>query len=185
MTATAYLANLGACLKTPLATARCGESISLDEGMGIAEWYLREWTGVVHLVGNGGSAAVVAHAHNDLVKACGLRALAYQDVPLLTAFANDNGYQNGYADALSVWVREDDVLIVVSSSGASPNVLRAAHVADDAGAIVITFSGFSPDNPLRRCGDLNFYVPSFDYGQVELTHAALLHCLTDRMAHAR
>ncbi len=182
MTATEYLSALATCLATPRVTVSGGDTISLNEGMGIAEWYVREWTGVVHLVGNGGSASVVAHAHNDLVKVGGQRALVHQDVPLLTAYANDNGYQNGYADALSVWVREDDVLIAVSSSGASPNMLRAAHVAEDAGAIVITFSGFSPDNPLRRCGDLNFYVPSFDYGQVELTHGALLHCLTDRLA---
>ncbi len=184
MTATEYLSALGACLTTPRVTVRGGDSVSLNEGMGIAEWYIREWTGIVHLVGNGGSAAVVAHAHNDLVKAGGKRALVYQDVPLLTAYANDNGYQNGYADALSAWIREDDILIAVSSSGASQNILKAAKVAEDAGAIVITFSGFSPDNPLRRCGDLNFYVPSFDYGQVELTHSALLHCLTDRLQRA-
>jgi D-sedoheptulose 7-phosphate isomerase len=72
----------------------------------------------------------------------------------------------------------------VSSSGASTNILNAVLKAKAAGAVVVTFSGFKTDNPLRQLGDLNFYVPSSDYGQVELTHAALLHCLTDRLAHA-
>jgi D-sedoheptulose 7-phosphate isomerase len=138
----------------------------------------------VHLIGNGGSAAVVSHVHNDLVKACGIRALVYHDAPLATAYANDHGYQNAYADAVAVMLGGGDVLIAVSSSGASLNITNAAAVAKQSGAVVITCTGFLPDNPLRQMGDLNFYVPSSDYGQVELTHAALLHCLTDRLAHA-
>jgi D-sedoheptulose 7-phosphate isomerase len=63
-------------------------------------------------------------------------------------------------------------------------MLQAVKRAKDLSAVVVTCSGFTPDNPLRQLGDLNFYVPSMDYGHVELTHAALLHCLTDRLAHA-
>lgn len=139
----------------------------------------------VHLVGNGGSAAVVAHAQNDLVKAGGIRAHVYQDVPLLTALANDNGYGRNYSDPLAIMLDEGDALIAVSSSGKSPNMHAAALTAKAEGATVITFTGFEPKNPLRQVGHLNFYVPSNDYGFVELTHAALLHCLTDQVAHAR
>ncbi len=184
MTATEYLKGLGACLRTPVATFS-GEAVSLDSAMDVACQQVQHSAGKVHLVGNGGSASVVAHAHNDLVKACGIRALVYQDVPLLTAYANDHGYPWAYGDALSIWLDARDVLIAVSSSGASLNMVQAATVAKQADAIVITCTGFREDNPLRQLGHLNFYVPSSDYGQVELTHAALLHCLTDRLAHAR
>lgn len=176
MTATQYLADLGACLTTVIAAP-----YSLEDAMYTFGVHLRH-VRMVHLVGNGGSASVVAHAQNDLVKACGIRALVYQDVPLLTACANDGGYPNSYAQPLSVWLDERDLLVAVSSSGASPNILNAVDVAKRAGTTVVTCSGFKPDNPLRQLGDLNFYVPSSDYGHVELTHAALLHCLTDRLA---
>ncbi len=182
MNATEYLQNLSACLMAPVATP-CG----LDAAMDVLLLYikrLRLYHGTVHLIGNGGSASVVAHAQNDLVKACGIRAMVHQDVPLMTAYGNDHGYGQAYADALAVWLRSGDVLIAVSSSGASTNILNAVMKAKSAGAMVVTCSGFKPDNPLRQLGDLNFYVPSHDYGQVELTHAALLHCLTDRLAHA-
>ena len=186
MTATTYLRELGTCLTTPVATfAR--DAMELDDVMDACVAELSEARGrqsVVHLVGNGGSASVVAHAQNDLVKSCGIRAMVYQDVPLLTAYANDHGYPNGYSDALAIWLGEHDVLIAVSSSGASQNILNAVSVAKSVGCAVITCTGFQVDNPLRQLGYLNFYVPSSDYGHVELTHAALLHCLTDRMAHA-
>lgn len=177
MTAIEYLASrivLPIVWRTPLdeAVTTCVNSLS----------FARERGSVVHLVGNGGSASIVAHMQNDLVKACGVKALVYQDIPLLTAFANDHGYYKGYADALSVWINPADVLIAVSSSGASGNILQAATVAKDIGASVVTCSGFADDNPLRSLGDLNFYVPSSEYSQVELSHAALLHCLTDRLA---
>jgi D-sedoheptulose 7-phosphate isomerase len=184
MTALDYLADLAKCLLSPVASDTAGY-VGFEDAMTFATNHLahtRTKTGVVHLIGNGGSASVVAHAQNDLVKACGLRAMVYQDVPLLTAFANDNGYSHGYSDALSIWLDERDVLIAVSSSGASPNILKAATVAKEIGAVVVTCSGFKADNPLRAVGHLNFYVPSSTYGQVELTHAALLHCLTDRLA---
>lgn len=186
MTATEYLDNLSMCLTTPLATYH-EMAMPLDLDLAMVVWVkqiaeARERHRTVHLVGNGGSASVVAHAQNDLVKACSVRALVYQDVPLLTAYANDHGYPNGYADALAMWLEAGDVLIAVSSSGASANILNAVDVAKANGVTVVTCSGFDPENPLRQRGHLNLYVPSSNYGQVELTHAALLHCLTDRVA---
>jgi len=180
MNATEYLQNLASCLMTPVARPQ-----GLDPAIDACLEYLsnvRLYFGAVHLIGNGGSASVVAHAANDLVKACRIRAIVHQDAPLMTAYANDNGYGQAYADALDVWMLASDVLIAVSSSGQSTNIINAVIQAKQDKAIVVTFSGFKPDNPLRQLGDLNFYVPSSDYGQVELTHAALLHCLTDRLA---
>lgn len=145
---------------------------------------VRESGGVVHLLGNGGSAAVVSHAQNDLVKGCGVRALVHQDIPTLTAYTNDKGYAASLTGPLGVWLSPDDVVIAVSSAGQSPNIVQAATAARAGKAKVITLSGFSPENALRQLGHVNFYVPSSDYGCVELTHAALLHYLTDRLANA-
>jgi D-sedoheptulose 7-phosphate isomerase len=138
----------------------------------------------VHLVGNGGSAAVVAHAQNDFVKAAQTRARVHQDFPLQSAYANDCTYAVAWAKSLEVLMRPHDVLMAVSSSGESASILNAVEAARKRQAMVMTFSGFESTNRLRQLGDLNFYVPSSDYGYVELTHAALLHYVTDRLAHA-
>lgn len=151
-----------------------------------AEWreYVKD-AKRVYLVGNGGSCAVVGHAETDLVKACRKPAMALLNASTLTAYANDDGYAHAYAHWLrDLAIADRDMLIAVSSSGASENILNACEVATKAGAVVVTCSGFTEDNPLRQLGDLNFYVPSSDYGHVELTHATLLHELTDALAHA-
>lgn len=171
----------------------CGESLeaspsSVQDAMeSCVAWVQSARTrgGVVHLMGNGGSASVVAHAQNDLVKGARVRALVHQDIPTLTAYANDQGYDQSLRGPVGVWVNPDDVVIAVSSAGMSPNIVQAATTAKTGGAKLVTLSGFTPCNTLRQLGDVNFYVPSSDYGSVELTHAMLLHYLTDRMAHAR
>ena len=71
------------------------------------------------------------------------------------------------------------MMIAISSSGCSENILRAAQICLSGDCRLITFSGFSPDNPLRSRGHLNFYVPSDSYGYVEIVHGALAHILTD------
>lgn len=181
MSATKYLQTLTA-LDT-LATDRHGLPLTLDAAM--AEWIERlQHVAVVYLVGNGGSASVVAHAQNDLVKGGHVRALVFQDVPLLTAAANDCGYPLSQKVPLEVWIDHTDMLIAVSSSGQSENILEAVRLAQKQRATIVTCSGFDPGNPLRSMGHLNFYVPSWNYGHVELTHAALLHHITDEVARA-
>lgn len=142
---------------------------------------MHEAGGEVHLIGNGGSAAIVAHAQNDFVKGAGIRARLCQDVPLLTAYANDLGY-DATLDPMALWMKPTDVLIAVSSSGESENILSAVRAAKKRHLVIVTLTGFRPTNMLRRMGDLNFYVPSAHYGSVELAHATLLHCLTDALA---
>lgn len=133
----------------------------------------------IMLVGNGGSAAIVSHMHNDLSKAVGLRAMVFHETPLLTAMANDHSYEEAYERIAEVWAEEGDLLIAVSSSGQSENILRAAKICQSKGAKLLTFTGFNPQNSLRAMGDLNFYVPADSYGLVEVVHMALAHYLTD------
>jgi D-sedoheptulose 7-phosphate isomerase len=182
MTIREYLDGLADCGEMVVASA-AGHLITLNDAMARCVRDLRK-AETVHLVGNGGSAAIVAHAQNDFLKAAKVRAMVHQDVPLLTAYANDDGYPQSVAGPLAAWLTKSDVLIAVSSSGMSANIIAAAKVAANIGAHVITFTGFEPTNTVRPMGQVNFYVPSGDYGYVELTHAALLHYLTDACADA-
>ena len=73
----------------------------------------------------------------------------------------------------------EDVLMAISSSGQSENILRAASAAKNKALKLVTFSGFEKENPLRKLGDVNFYVPAANYGFVEIAHLSICHCLVD------
>ena len=134
---------------------------------------------VIYLVGNGGSSAIAEHMAIDLTKNVGLRALAVSGSPMLTAFANDFGYENVFRKALYHFANEGDILIAISSSGTSRNILNACAEAREKEMKVITFSGFSKDNPLRKEGDINFWVNTRAFGYVELLHNLLIHYIND------
>lgn len=140
----------------------------------------------VLIVGNGGSAAIASHVQTDLCHSLGIRALVFNEPPLLTALANDNGYENAFQRLVDLWGDAGDVLVAISSSGRSANILNACAAARSKGMDILTFSGFGADNPLRQQGDLNFYVANAMYGPVESAHAVLVHHLTDLvLAHQR
>jgi D-sedoheptulose 7-phosphate isomerase len=130
-------------------------------------------------VGNGGSAAIASHMAIDFSKNAGLRACAFNDGAALTCLGNDLGYENVFARQIDLHACAGDLLVAISSSGNSANIVAAVAAARARGANVVTFSGFAPDNRLRGLGDYNLYVPSSEYGFVEVTHLALAHALLD------
>jgi D-sedoheptulose 7-phosphate isomerase len=131
------------------------------------------------LIGNGASATMASHFASDFSKNAGIRALAVNDSAMLTALVNDIGPETVFARQIEFYAQAGDVLVAISSSGASPNILVAAAEARKRGCSLITFSGFDPRNPLRQSGDLNFHVPAEEYGFVEVTHTALIHAILD------
>ena len=133
----------------------------------------------VILAGNGGSAAMASHVAVDLTKAAGIRAVNFNEADLLTCFANDYGYEHWVARALEFYADPGDLAILISSSGASQNMVNGAEQASAMGLAVISLSGFSPDNPLRRLGDLNLWAPSDSYNIVEMTHHVWLLAIVD------
>lgn len=182
--ATSYIDTLSTALKRTEVTNAYGESLSLDQGIDRAVQMLLtvgQIEGKVLLIGNGGSAAIVSHVQNDLCKGASLRAMVFTEQPLLTALSNDLGYETVYERPIELWGNRDDVVVAVSSSGRSENILRAVHAATLLGCHIITFSGFAPSNPLRRMGEVNFYVPAQAYGCVEVAHMTLTHCLVERV----
>lgn len=179
--ATSYFRKLSELLLSLQVTAGEGTVLSLDEGADKAVDLILSTSasGKVMLIGNGGSLAIASHMQNDLCKAVGVRAMVFNEPPLLTALANDHGYGCVFERPAELWSDSGDLLLAISSSGQSENILGAVRASVARGCQVITFSGFGADNPLRYMGHLNFYVPSQVYGYVELVHSALAHFLTD------
>ena len=135
--------------------------------------------GTLIFIGNGGSAAIASHMAIDYSKNGGLRATALNDASALTCLANDYGYEHVFAKQIEFHARSGDIVVAISSSGRSPNILNGVEAARRCACAVVTLSGFGPDNPLRRAGDLNFYVASDRYGFVEVIHLALIHSWLD------
>jgi D-sedoheptulose 7-phosphate isomerase len=165
---------------------RMNDQISLSDGVFLAMEDLkiiRDKKKILYIIGNGGSAAIASHVQNDLCKGLGVRAMVFNETPLLTAYANDICYQAAFEQMLKIWASPGDLLIAISSSGKSENILNAVKAAKELDCPVITFSGFTPENPLRKMGDLNFYVSSDEYGIVETAHATILHYLTDALKY--
>lgn len=178
----AYLAAFSRVLERIEITTDEGETLSVDFGIdAVVESIVavRERRGKALLIGNGGSAAIVSHVHNDLCKAVGVRALVFNETPFLTAMANDHGYHTVFHRPVDLWADADDLLIAVSSSGESENIVKAAALAKEKGCRVVTFTGFAPGNRLRQIGGLNVYVPVSDYGHVEMAHSVIAHFVTD------
>lgn len=175
-----WLQTLGECLEKTRVTGPVGdERISLDEGLEQASALLRaahKGGGKAIFVGNGGSAAIASHMAVDYSKNKSVRSLALNDAAMLTMLANDYGYEQVFSKQIELHGRKPDVLVIVSSSGRSPNIIGAAQMARQRELrAVVTLSGMNPNNRLRAMGNLNFYVPCTDYGLVEISHLALLH----------
>jgi len=133
------------------------------------------------LVGNGASAAMASHMATDFWKNAGVPAIAFNDSSLLTAIGNDLGYRHVFEKPIQFFGQRDDILIAISSSGQSENILRAVSAAQELGVYIIALSGFKEENPLRGMGHLNFYVPSMSYGLVEVAHHAICHFVVDKL----
>lgn len=141
--------------------------------------------GKVLFIGNGGSAAIASHMAIDFWKNGGIQSTAFNDSSLLTCISNDYGYKHVFEKPIEMFAEKCDVLFAISSSGRSENILRGVHAAKFKGCTVITLSGFDVDNPLRCLGICNFYVPSHEYGHVEVIHEYICHCILDVLIQFR
>lgn len=187
MTIHEYIDAFADCMECVVASGPDGRTITTNDAMARCLRDIQkahDLGGTIHVIGNGGSAKIAGHTTIDLSKAVGMRAIAHNDDGSLTAFANDEGYPQSYAGQLVPWLGKSAVLIAVSSSGMSDNIIAAAELAHERGAKVVTFTGFDPSNALRKLGHINFYVPSGRYGHVENAHSVFLHYLTDQLADA-
>ena len=142
----------------------------------------------VFVIGNGGSAATASHMMNDLCKGTlghkgdapwpRLRVIALTDnVSLMTAWANDTDYNHIFSEPLKNLAERGDLLVAISASGNSPNILAAVEAAKQIGVKVIGLTGFG-GGKLAKLADISFVVPSDGYGPVEDVHMILDHIIT-------
>lgn len=140
--------------------------------------------GTTYLVGNGGSAATASHMTNDLTK-CTIvegrrrfRAVALTDnVAVMTAFANDQSYEDIFVEPLRAHLDARDVVVALSGSGNSPNVLRAIAYAKEAGALTVGLCG-AAGGRLAELADLAVCIPAARIGQQEDGHLILNHAIS-------
>lgn len=132
-------------------------------------------------VGNGGSAGISVHMTADFFKNGRMRTVDLYAPSTLTCLGNDYGYEYVFSKQLEILANPGDVLVAISSSGNSPNILRAAETIQAVGGTVVTFTGFKSDNRLRAMGDRNLYVPSMEYGIVESIHNQILQQIVDEI----
>ena len=135
----------------------------------------------VIIVGNGGSAAMASHVSVDLTKNAGIRCINFNEADLLTCFANDYGYENWVSKAIEFYSDPGDLVILISSSGSSKNMINGSNTAKKLGLKLVTLSGFKTNNPLRKLGDINLYVDSKGYNIVEMTHHVWLLAIVDKI----
>lgn len=133
----------------------------------------------VFFIGNGGSAAIASHMTADFMKNGGMRTYSLYDNAVTTCMANDYGYEDVFSKPLDFLGNESDLLVTVSSSGNSKNIVNAIQAARDKKMKVITFTGFKADNQAKKMGDCNIYVPICAYGIVESIHTLLLQQVVD------
>lgn len=138
--------------------------------------------GCVFFVGNGASASMASHFSCDLGKSLRVDTCVFTDAAVMTALANDLCFEEVFAEPLRWKMRPGDLLVAISSSGRSPNILRAAEAAASLGGHVVTLSAMDRDNPLRGLGRLNFHVAATTYGQAESAHATILHHWLDMVS---
>ena len=132
------------------------------------------------IFGNGGSAAIASHFSVDLTKNARVRCTNYNESDLLTCFSNDYGYDKWVEKALEFYSAEDDVLILISASGSSKNMINAANYAKkNKIKSIVTLTGNKEDNPLKKLGDINFWVNSAAYNHIENIHQIILLSLVD------
>ena len=136
----------------------------------------------VYIVGNGGSASIASHVSVDFVKVARVPSSTFNNSNLITCFANDYGYENWVVEAIKAYTNINDLIILISSSGTSKNIVNAAQYCKDNNIDLITLSGFTKDNPLSTLGNVNFHIESTEYNYIEMCHHTILLALVDIFA---
>tara|TARA_B100001250_G_scaffold215127_1_gene184594 strand:+ start:302 stop:850 length:549 start_codon:yes stop_codon:yes gene_type:complete len=138
--------------------------------------------GTVFIVGNGGSSSIASHVSVDFVKSAKIRSTTFNNSNLITCFANDYDYENWVKEAIKAYCFDHDLIILISSSGQSQNMINAAKYCKDNNIDLITLSGFKKNNELKNLGKINYYIESNDYNYVEMAHHIILVSIVDIIA---
>ncbi len=137
--------------------------------------------GKIIIFGNGGSASTSNHVSVDLTKNANIQSINFNEANLITCFSNDYGYEKWITKAIEFYSNKRDLVIILSVSGESKNLVNAAKWCKKNKLNVVTFTGKSKNNSLIKINKkkLNFFVNSNSYNIVEIVHHALLLCVVD------
>ena len=145
---------------------------------------VRERGGTVYLCGNGGSAATASHLANDLMKVAGVRAITLTDnVPLITAWSNDVSYESAFVKQLEMLIGKGDMVIGISTSGESENILAAMRLGRELGACVVSFTG-GLGGSAGLYADINVCAYGAPVDQAEDIHLLLGHAICRELREA-
>ena len=180
---TEYFKKVEELLRKLLFTDAVGQNLgSFDESMDNLVNLFLQIRGSAHklfFIGNGGSAAIAIHMTADFMKNGGMKTCSMYDGALVTCLGNDYGYEHIFSKQIERLGDEGDLLVAISSSGNSPNIVNGVKAAQNNDMNVITLSGFGEDNKIRQMGDYNLYVPIKHYGIVESIHNLILQEIVD------
>lgn len=141
----------------------------------------KESRGGVYLCGNGGSAGIAQHMTADFLKNGGIFTHSLYGQTTLTCLSNDLSYDYVFSKQLELMAKKGELLVAISSSGESENIVKAIETISKLGGMVITLTGFKVDNRIRGMGDWNIYVPNEHYGIVESVHNIVLQQIVDEI----
>ena len=136
----------------------------------------------IYIIGNGGSSSIASHVSVDFTKVAKINCSTFNNANLITCFANDYKYENWVVEAIKAYSLEQDLFILISSSGTSKNIVNAAQYCKQKKINLITLSGFKKNNPLSQSGNINFHVESEEYNFIEMTHHIILLSIVDIFA---
>lgn len=137
----------------------------------------------IFFIGNGGSNSICSHMMEDYAKIGKYPTFSFSDAALITCFANDYGYENAMVEWLKIHLTSGDLLVAISSSGKSANILNATDFVRSKKADIITLSGFKTNNSLSTKGNINFHIPVENFGIVECYHQVILHVILDSLGN--
>ncbi len=134
------------------------------------------------IFGNGGSIAIASHVAVDFAKNLKIKISSYTDPSLLTCFSNDFKFENYIKEIIKLYAKPGDLIILISSSGTSKNMINAIKYAKKLNLFVVTFTGFEKKNFLNKNGNISFWINSKNYNVIENTHQIWLLTLCDYLA---
>jgi D-sedoheptulose 7-phosphate isomerase len=180
---TDYLSKIEGALRGVQVTDGAGKTIATADAF--RRWVelsraVNERGNTQYFIGNGGSATIASHIAADACKNGRMRALAFNDVAMMTATSNDLAFDQVFSLPLARLAKPGDLVVSISSSGNSPNIVKGLEQARAIPLHVVTLSGWNADNKSRSLGELNFYIGAARYGWVESAHLLVLHFWLDQ-----
>ena len=137
--------------------------------------------GTIYFAGNGGSASTASHMSTDLTKNAKIKSMSFNDVNLITCFSNDYGYENWLKAAIRYYTKPNDLIVLLSVSGESKNLINAANFCKRKKIKLITITGAKKNNLLSQKGNINYWINSKAYNIVEVVQMTILASIVDKI----